>query len=80
MASDREQVNQIKQSHVRINVPESTKIRSIDEAFPLSGTRNQTKNAQRYEFDPETEKIIMIQDELKESDALRRVTIDSEVF
>ena len=46
-------------------------------ADPFSRQRKRTT---RFKYDPETDKIQMIQNDLKGSDELKRVTLDSERF
>lgn len=66
------QTKQGNQSHVRINVPEppSNHIRSIDEKY-ASNNQKPSKNNTKYEYDPETDKIIMIQKDLGDNPYLR---------
>ena len=75
------QTKQGNQSHVRINVPEppSNHIRSIDEGY-ASNNQKPPKSTTKYEYDPETDKIIMIQKDLGENPYLREVTVDSHIF
>lgn len=57
---------------MRINVPEapSNHIRSIDEGY-TSKNQKPPKNTTKYEYDPETDKIIMIQKEIGDNPYLR---------
>lgn len=78
----REQIlKEAQQSNVRIKVPDapSNHIRSIDEGY-ATNKQKPPKSSTKYEYDPEADKIVMIEKDLGENPYLRQVTIDSHIF
>lgn len=58
----------------------SPKIRNIDEES-VSRLKNElSKQQAKYKYDPETEKVVRIEKELRNNEDLKRVTFETETF